>query len=191
MVDTATSTTITWLTDFEEAVRQARALRKPIVVDVYQDDCYGCDKLDDVTFADQRVAEAIASRFVPVKLHLRKNSDFARQWQVFWTPTILFADRSGKVRYQSPNFLPPDEFLDVLDIGEALVSMRWKGYEEAIVLLNGLNRRSPDGPLTAEAIYWRGIAAYFRDGHSSRSAHVEWDELLNRFPDSVWAKRIP
>ena len=186
-----TSTSINWLTDFDEAVGQARTQRRPILVDVYQDDCGGCEKLVDVTFADERVAEAIATRFVPVQLDLRRNSAFARQWQVFWTPTILFADRSGKVRHQSPNFLPPDTFLDVLDIGEALVGMRWKEYEGAISLLNEVNRRSPDGPVTPEALYWRGIAAYFRDGSSSTSAHREWQELLNRFPESIWALRIP
>jgi thiol-disulfide isomerase/thioredoxin len=184
-------TTIPWLTNFDEAVAMARDTRKPILVDVYQDNCGGCDKLVDVTFADARVADAISERFVPVQLHLRKDTEFVRQWQVFWTPTILFADRSGKVRYQSPNFLPPEALLDVMDIGEALVGMRWKGYQEAIDLLNGLVARSPDGPVTAEAIYWRGIAAYFRDGSSSVSAHKEWDELLERFPDSIWALRIP
>ena len=105
----------------------------------------------------------------------------------FWTPTILFADRSGKVRYQSPNFLPPDALLDVMDIGEALVAMRWKGYDDAIELLNEVNQRSPEGPVTPEALYWRGIAAYFRDGSSSTSAHREWQELLDRFPESIWA----
>ncbi|MEJ7837710.1 MAG: thioredoxin fold domain-containing protein [Thermomicrobiales bacterium] len=182
---------INWLTDFEEATKQARADKKPVLVDVFQDDCGGCEKLVEVTFVEPQVAEAIATRFVPVQLDLRKNSEFARQWQVFWTPTILFADRSGKVRYQSPNFLPPAEFLDVLDIGEALVGMRWKEYDKSIRLLHELRDRSPSGPLTAEALYWRGIAAYFRDGSSSKSAHAEWQELLDTFPDSIWALRIP
>jgi len=110
---------------------------------------------------------------------------------VFWTPTILFADRSGKVRYTSPNFLPVPEFLDVLDIGEAMVGMRWREYDQAIDRLQDVVERSPNGPLTDEAIYWRGIAAYFRDGKSSRPARAEWRELLERFPDSIWAIRIP
>ena len=182
---------IAWQHDFTEATARSRAERKPIIVDVYQDNCGGCDKLDDETFAHPEVIDAVAARFVPVKLHLFQDREFTRTNQVFWTPTILFADRSGKVRYTSPNFLPVPEFLDLLDIGEAMVAMRWKGYEQAIGLLTNLRDRSPDGPLTAEAIYWRGIAAYFRDGRSSRSAKAEWAELLERFPDSIWAKRIP
>ncbi|MGC4106697.1 MAG: thioredoxin family protein [Thermomicrobiales bacterium] len=183
---------ISWLHAWDDAIAESRRTKRPILVDVYQDNCFGCDKLVDVTFADPRVAEAIVNRFVPVKLHLMNDRAITREWQVFWTPTVLFGDRSGKIRYTSPNFLPPDDFLDLLDIGEALVAMRWQGYNDAITLLEGLERRSPEGPLTAEAAYWRGIAAYFKAGKSSRAAHAVWDvDLLPRFPESIWAKRIP
>ena len=188
---TSTLSSITWLDDFAEAVTVARKQRKPILIDVYQDDCGGCDKLDDETFADPDVVREIAFRFVPLKLDLFQDREFTRQHQVFWTPTILIADHSGKVRYTSVNYLPPAEFRDILDIGEGLAAMRWKGYDKAIDLFTDVRDRTPEGPLTAEAIYWRGIAAYFRDGKSSTSANAEWNELLERFPDSIWAKRVP
>lgn len=187
----ATVPAIDWLHDLGVAQARARKERKPILIDVYQDNCGGCDKLDDVTFADPGVAREVASRFVPLKLDLFQDREFTRQHQVFWTPTILIADHSGKVRYTSVNYLPPAEFLDILDIGEGLAAMRWKGYEKAIDLFTHVRDRAPDGPLIPESIYWRGIAAYFRDGNSSASAKAEWTELLERFPDSIWAKRVP
>lgn len=182
---------IAWMEDFAEAVAVARKQRRPILIDVYQDDCGGCDKLDDETFAAADVAGEIAARFVPLKLDLFQDREFTRQHQVFWTPTILIADHSGKVRYTSVNYLPPAEFLDILDIGEGMAAMRWKGYDRAIGLFTDVQERRPDGPLTPEAIYWRGIAAYFRHGKSSHAAQAEWAELLARFPDTVWAKRVP
>lgn len=185
------ATSIVWGRDLADAIAIARKERKPILIDIYQDDCSGCDKLDDETFANPRVLAEISARFVPLKLDLFQDREFTRQHQVFWTPTILIADHSGKVRYTSVNYLPAAEFLDILDIGEGLAAMRWKGYEKAINLFTSVRDRAPDGPLTAEAIYWRGIAAYFRDGNSSSSADTEWAELLERFPKSIWAKRIP
>ncbi|MBA2247823.1 MAG: DUF255 domain-containing protein [Chloroflexia bacterium] len=182
---------IEWLHDRKEAMTRARAERRPVLIDVYQDDCYGCDRLDLETFGDAHVIHAVRSRFIPLKLNLHADREFAREHQVFWTPTILVADRSGRVRYTSPNFLPPGEFLDLLDIGEAMVLMRWRAYEESLALLAGLEYRSPNSVLLPEAIYWRGIAAYFRDGRSSVSANAEWAELLSRFPDTIWAKRVP
>lgn len=184
-------TRVTWLTDREEAFAVARQQRKPILIDIYQDNCSGCDKLDDVTFADDTIAAVIAERFIPLKLGLFQDREFTRQQQVFWTPTILIADHSGKVRYTSVNYLPPEEMLDVLDIGEAMAAMRWRGYDQSIALLRGVQDRRPDGPMTAEAIYWRGMAEYFRDGKASSSAKAVWAEIQERFPDSIWAKRQP
>lgn len=185
------TTRIEWHRDLTEAIAAAREARKPILIDVFQDDCGGCDKLDDETFADERVLAEITARFIPLKLDLFQDRDFTRQQQVFWTPTIMIADHSGKVRYTSVNYLPAAEFLDILDIGEGMATMRWKGYDKAINLFTAVQQRTPDGPLTAEAIYWRGIAAYFRDGKSPTSANAEWAELLERFPDTIWAKRVP
>ncbi|MDQ3444484.1 MAG: thioredoxin fold domain-containing protein [Chloroflexota bacterium] len=188
---TRPDTAIEWETDLGIAQVRARKERKPILIDVYQDNCGGCDKLDDETFADPAVTREVASRFVPLKLDLFQDREFTRQHQVFWTPTILIADHSGKVRYTSVNYLPAAEFLDILDIGEGMAAMRWKGYDKAINLFTGVQDRTPAGPLTPEAIYWRGIAAYFRDRKSPVSANAEWAELLERFPDSIWAKRVP
>jgi thioredoxin-related protein len=188
---TRPDTTIAWETDLGAAQVRARKERKPILIDIYQDNCGGCDRLDDETFADPVVAREVGSRFVPLKLDLFQERAFTREHQVFWTPTILIADHSGRVRYTSVNFLPAAEFLDILDIGEGMAAMRWKGYETAIALFTHVQERRASGPLTAEAIYWRGIAAYFRGGKSSEAAQAEWADLLARFPDTVWAKRVP
>lgn len=189
MTDTAID--ITWLTDWTDAAKQARATKKPIIIDVYQDDCSGCVRLDEETLSDPAVREQIAERFIPVKLHLFDDRAITRDWQVFWTPTVLFADRSGKIRYRSVNYLPVPEFLDVMDIGEALSAMRWKDYETSISRLLDVETRHPDGALTAEAMYWRGMAEYFRDHNNPASAKRVWAGIQERFPDSEWAKRQP
>ncbi len=182
---------IQWMTDWEEAKTASRAQKKPIVVDVYQDNCGGCERLDSDTFADPAVQDAISSRFIPVKLHLFKDRAVVREWGLFWTPTVLFADRTGKVRYESVNYVPGDVMLDVLDIGEARVAMRWKEMDAAIALLEEVEQRHPDGPMTAEAIYWRGMAEYFRDGNSPASSKRVWASITEKFPDSIWARRQP
>ena len=192
MTISATETTpAVWLTDREEAFAKARRERKPILIDVYQDNCSGCVRLDEETFVDPRVAAEIAERFVPLKLGLFQDRAFTREHQVFWTPTILIADHSGRVRYTSVNYLPAEEFLDVLDIGEGLAAMRWKRHDDSIAHFKRVEERHPDGPLTAEAIYWRGMTEYFQDGKKPRTAKAVWAEIQERFPDSIWAKRQP
>lgn len=143
-----------------------------------------------MTYPHHQVDATIAERFVPLKLHLTDDRQVTRPFQVFWTPTILVADRSGKVRYTSVNYLPPDDFLDILDIGEALVAMRWQDYDTATQRLLEVEERRADGPLTPEAIYWRGITAYFANGRSSAASQAVWQSLSERFPESIWAKRV-
>lgn len=144
-----------------------------------------------MTYPDHRVQTAIAERFIPLRLHLLEDRQWTRPFQVFWTPTILIGDRSGKIRYTSVNYLPPDEFLDILDIGEALVAMRWREYDTSIARLKDVDERRPDGPLTAEALYWLGITEYFRQGRSSAASNAVWKGLIERFPESIWSKRVP
>lgn len=186
-----TTTEINWITDWDLAVKEARAQKKPILIDVYQDDCGGCERLANETFTNPDVNAAIATRFIAVKLHLQHDRAIVRDWNILWTPTVFFADRTGKIRYESMNFVPANVMMDILDIGEAKVAMRWRELDKAIGLLLAVENRHPDGPMTAEAIYWRGMAEYFRDGNNPASSKRVWARITEAFPNSEWAHRQP
>ncbi|MBX6341907.1 MAG: thioredoxin family protein [Thermomicrobiaceae bacterium] len=144
-----------------------------------------------MTYPDARVAEAVTARFVPLKLDLFQGPrEVLRPLGVIWTPTILFADRRGAVHYRSVNFLPPDLFLALLDLGEASVDLHWSRTDHAIDLLRGAYERDPDGALAPEVLYWWGIAVYLKT-HSNDAMYRVWDRLRERFPDSIWAARVP
>lgn len=143
-----------------------------------------------MTYPDPAVRSAIASRFVPLRLDLFVDRNTVRPLNVIWTPTLLIADRRGEIHYRSVNFLPPLDFLDMLDIGEANARLRWGEYDRAMNLLVGVPARHPDGPLVPEAIYWRGIAVYLKT-HDNAAMYAIWTEIRERWPDSIWARRIP
>ena len=143
-----------------------------------------------MTFPDPAVRAAVNARFVPLRLDLFADRAVVRPLNVIWTPTLLFADRRGTIHFRSLNFLPPADFLDLLDIGEANVLLRWAAYDRAIELLAAVTDRNPDAPLAPEAIYHRGIATYLKT-RSTPTLYAVWIELRNRFPDSIWARRIP
>jgi thioredoxin-related protein len=185
------SESINWITDWEDAKVRARAARKPILIDVYQDDCGGCERLNNETFIDPAVMTAVNERFIPLSLHMFHDRAIVRDWGLFWTPTVLFADRTGRIRYESVNYVPAHIMLDILDIGEARVAMRWKEMDTAVQRLRDVEKRHPDGPMTAEAIYWRGMAEYFRNGSQPATAKRVWAEITERFPGSIWAARQP
>lgn len=127
---------------------------------------------------------------MPLRLDLFRDRAAVRPLNVFWTPTLLVADRRGTVHYRSINFLPPADFLDMLDIGEANARLRWAEYDRAIELLNTVSERHADGALAPEAIYWHGIAVYLKTRDNDQMYAV-WREIQERFPDSIWSLRIP
>jgi hypothetical protein len=143
-----------------------------------------------VTYPHPAVAAAVTERFVPVRLDLFRDRAAVRPLNVIWTPTILFADRRGTVHYRSLNYLPPADFLDLLDIGEANARLRWGEYDRATALLAAVTERNPDGPFAPEAIYRRGIVRYL-ETRSNDEMYAIWREIEERFPDSIWARRIP
>jgi hypothetical protein len=51
--------------------------------------------------------------------------------------------------------------------------------------------RRDDGPLHPELLYWHAIAGYFRGNHDGEFRDGVWGELLRRYPDSIWAHRVP
>jgi hypothetical protein len=144
-----------------------------------------------VTYPDDSVAAALSERFVLLKIDLFKSPrDVVRPLNVIWTPTLLFADRRGTVHYRNVNFLPPDPFLTLLDIGESHVDLRWAKTDQAIDCLANAYEREPDGLLADEVLYWWGIAVYLKTRSNPKMYEI-WDVLRERFPHSVWTARVP
>ncbi|MCC6313942.1 MAG: thioredoxin family protein [Thermomicrobiales bacterium] len=142
-----------------------------------------------MVYPDRAVIAAVNDRFVALRLD--HADPHVRPLQVVWLPTVLIADRRGNVHYRNVNSVPPAEFLDVLDLGETVVSLREAQYARAVARLEELLGRRAEGPLHDEARYWLGIAGYYQGGHDGEARDRAWAELAARYPGSIWTKRIP
>jgi thiol-disulfide isomerase/thioredoxin len=86
---------VPWAKSWDEALAQAKADGKPIMIDFYTDWCGWCKKLDADTYPDPSVVQYLAD-FVCVKLNAEKEGkDQAKTYNVSAYPTIVFADSSG------------------------------------------------------------------------------------------------
>lgn len=142
-----------------------------------------------MTFRDPHDVEAVTSRFVPLSLDLFHDPrEWVRPLSVIWTPTILFLDRRGDVRYRSPDYLPPALFLDLLDLGEAHIALYWARFPLAIELFRRVALAEPPSAWAAEALYWWGVATYLAT-RSRQELDQVWARLRERFPDSLWTAR--
>ena len=71
------ATTITWMT-WDEAMKAMEKQPKKVFVDMYTDWCGWCKRMDETTFADAQVAQAMSRDFYCVKFNAegRENIDY-------------------------------------------------------------------------------------------------------------------
>ncbi len=91
---------IAWQPYSAEAVEQARASGRPVIIDFTADWCLPCKELDRITFRTKRVVEAAAG-FVALKADVTQFTakpveELRRQYDVLGVPTVLFLDAAGR-----------------------------------------------------------------------------------------------
>jgi thiol:disulfide interchange protein DsbD len=88
-----------WLHSEPDAVAQARAQRRPVIVDFWAEWCTACKELDRLAWADPRVREE-AARFVTVKVDGTDSTDevvaIQERYRVPGMPTVVFIDSAGR-----------------------------------------------------------------------------------------------
>jgi thiol:disulfide interchange protein DsbD len=94
---------IPWEGDLDLALERAHSEGRPVLIDTWATWCVNCQKLDRVTWSDDRVA-AEATRFIPVKLQLETNDspvtqEFLRFFGLnqYSLPTIILINTAGTV----------------------------------------------------------------------------------------------
>jgi len=118
---------------FAEALRRARAEKKPLLVDTYAIWCGPCKQLDRVTFADPTVGAWARKNVVAVKVDAEKGEGrlLAQRYSVRAFPTVLFLDPSGNEIDRLSGVLGPEDFVRT---GDAILAGR-SPISEAIARL--------------------------------------------------------
>ncbi|MHC4197977.1 MAG: tetratricopeptide repeat protein, partial [Planctomycetota bacterium] len=135
------------------------------------------------------VTVLINESFIPVKLHIGESGDLVKEYEVVWTPTIVVAGADGTAYNASVGFLPPKEFLAQLGFGIAKVYFNRNKYAEAIKGFEQVVEQYPECDCTPEAMYWLGVSSYRLSGSADGMTAV-WQELVEKYPDSLWAKKV-
>lgn len=109
---------VAWQPYSDQLLKEAQALKKPVIIDFHATWCTPCVELDDVTFHDASVVKEAESNFVMVKVDVTRGGNpmhgkLLKQYEVKGVPTIVFLDSAGKERadLRLVDFLPPDPFL--------------------------------------------------------------------------------
>lgn len=114
--------------DVREDVAEAAKDGKRLVLYFWLEGCPYCLKLEETTFRDPEVVRRMKGEFVAVALNVRGDREvtwtdgrrmsekaLTRELAVRATPTLVFFDEKGAVVQRSSGYLPPREFLGLLD----------------------------------------------------------------------------
>ena len=117
---TTTESSIVWLTDEQEALRQAQIQNRPLLVDAWAEWCERCKQMDAYTYADERVAANISKNWVALKLDFTINSEFNAKlrdrYGILSLPTTIFLpDAQVNSKTNVTGYLNADEMLRLLE----------------------------------------------------------------------------
>jgi thiol:disulfide interchange protein DsbD len=108
------------IADLEQALQQSSARGEPAMLDFYADWCTYCIKMEDYTFPDPRVRQALAEVTVlQADVTANDSADLAllNHFNLFAPPAILFFGPDGQERrnFRLVGFLDADDFLEHLE----------------------------------------------------------------------------
>lgn len=101
-------------TDVEKAFLKAKSSGKLLFVDMYEQDCSWCEKLEKETFKDTRFQETI-KKFVFLKIDEANEQKFRVKYKIHAFPTLLFLDADGNVVERIKGFRPADVLVPIMN----------------------------------------------------------------------------
>lgn len=143
--------------------------------------------MDAVTYPNEQVITFIEEHYVPLRLD-NDNEPFARDYNCFWTPTLIVLDQEGREYQRSIGFLEPDEIIPTLKVGLAKFQFAGGHYDAARLQLGEVLKKYPGSDAAPEALYFQGVNEY-KAKDDPKELKKAYEALQTKYPNSTWAKR--
>ncbi len=105
---------IAWMPWGAQAFERAKSEDKPILLSISAIWCHWCHVMDETSYSDTRVIDAINRRFVPIRVDNDRRPDVNARYNMGGWPTTAFLAPDGTT-LAGATYLPPQEFERALD----------------------------------------------------------------------------
>jgi uncharacterized protein YyaL (SSP411 family) len=104
---------IQWLDWSKESFEKARAEGKPILLDIKGSWCHWCHVMDETSYSDPAIVDALNKKFIPIRVDTDKRPDVNRRYNMGGWPTTAFLDSDGKI-ITGGTYIPPEQLREVI-----------------------------------------------------------------------------
>lgn len=104
---------IQWAKGFDEALAQAKAENKPVLVDFFATWCGPCKLMDKNTYGNAQVASELTN-WVSVKVDVDQQEALSKQYNIKGIPTTVLISPEGKTISTTIGYTESKELLDLL-----------------------------------------------------------------------------
>jgi hypothetical protein len=132
------------------------------------------------------VAETLNRHFVPVQVDYEKAAKLVDQYQAIWTPNLNVVDARERRMLHAEGWLPPAEFLAMLQTARGQFSLRSKKFDEAAAHFQSVFDKYPFSPYAPQSLYYRGVSRYL-SSHKVEELKEDWIMLQRFYPASAWS----
>lgn len=130
----------------------------------------------------------VLANFVPVKLHLGDDKEWAAKYDVRWTPTFLLLDTGGHEHARNVGYLSSQDMLAFLTLAIGKEAFDEDKFDEAIRQFNEVICHYPESDQAAEAVYYKGVSGY-KKGHDASELTKAYQLLHKQYPNTSWEKK--
>jgi hypothetical protein len=142
-----------------------------------------------VTYPHPDVCRYVDRYLVPVQVNVQEDPAAVDEFNSAWTPTVLIQDAEGREYRRSVGYLDPGRLLGELALGRLHEAIHRGEAERALErVADALERTRGDAAREPEARYFAAVARY-KTTKDPATLASGWNELLDRFPESDWARK--
>ncbi len=180
---------IAWRPSLEEAREEAHRDGKLVLIYLWHHNCGGSRTMGERTYPDETARSYLEKHLVPVRFNTIEEPEVESGFGSGWTPTLIVEDAEGREHRRSQGYLDAPRFIGELSLARLQDTLDRHDYEDAVERAEeALEITAGDPHREPEALYWKAVADFEVSGDRD-DLTGGWEQLLDRFPESEWARK--
>ncbi len=135
---------IRWAASVDEAMAQATAQNKLVLLHFGADYCGPCRSVEQFVFTEPQVAAAIHDQYVPVKIDIQKAPELAEKFEVTRIPQDVIITTEGLVAYRRTSPSRAGEYRNMLAAGARMAAQTTTQSQRVVEQMSGISRQQRD-----------------------------------------------